>query len=404
MLNENEMLSQAAREMREARMHQDVLDRGEAAIMARVGRRPLLLRLGRPLLLGAGAAAAVAGVAMFATPAKVSAAQIMRIVSNDGGALRRIRTYESQPDGSSKLVFEQYAQNGRRRFTDRYGNTFVYDGQAGAMVHPDGAVTLERGASVSIPPEEGSAQAVLAQATYGKGVQLDVRHGVVDHYIVRGGQVHIAFEADPKTQRPLSMRTSSPGSPDITTTWEYLAPSPSLFHLPIGPKTRVYDLTAERAAVQKALEGPGRTVTVGGKTVELLQLWVDERGRGMALTRADYVYPDNYGIHIDDYKTWTAPEEAPFSGRYAGHTPHLIDGKWVQIFTTGTPTKSFRYPDRVTLRIPVFQGKQLTGYARFADVPVHRTWDIYSFIDPAAPFFGDPAQKLPDTPAQADNS
>ncbi len=392
-------LDQAAREMREARIHRDVLDRAERAVLSRVGRRPAFVR---PLLLGASGLAALAVAAVVLTPARASASDLLRIVGNADKALRHVRFSVAQPDGSLKLGQEMFLQDGKRRFQFETGEFAVYDGKALYRRDRDGVVTLERtppGTPYSPMGEEGSARDLLAINATGEGVKISVERGALDRYTVdrdlvdiHGTTQHLrlVLEADPKTERPLSLRATTTGWAERVTTWDYPAPDPSLFR----PLKVDYDLDAQRTEVLRQLRAPGRKATVGGKTVELAGLWVDELGNASALAYADYAYPMDYGLKIDGVAT-RVPEKPPFSGQWVVEEPSMFEGRRVQSFIQVRPDRAgkLHYPDRVSLQLPICEGKRLLGYARFENVPVHRAYKTY-FLKPDNRFFWDKGPRV----------
>ena len=403
MSNPNEILDVAARAMREAPLHGDVLRRAEAAILPRVARTTVL----RPLMLGAGGlAAALVGTAIFALPSRASAADILRIAAHGDRDLRHIRFYVAGPTGTLRLTRETYAENGRRRFRDEYGNEFLYDGRIVTMLHPDGEATTEARRPGRLPLDEGSARDLLTVNAQGWNARISVRRVLVDGRILnrysverdlvdaRGDTLHNAFilDVDPAKDRPLSMRSRMTGFPESVTTWDYPAPSPANFRLPIASDAPVYNLDAQRAEVLRSLRAPGRAITIGGKTVELLGLWVDGQGQAAAVARADYSYPYDYGLQIDGTRSLDRPKAPPFSGRYAAMSPTAFEGSATQLFRLNRLPNAgaLRYSDRVNLRIPVFEDKRLLGYARFDGVPVHRTHSVPFFMEPAnVPFWSE---------------
>ena len=415
MSNEHETLLKAARELHAASLHPDVLRRGEAAILARTGRPR---RAPRILVWSAtGLAATLAGFALIAAPAKASAAEVLRIAANADRALRHLRTYSTQPDGAMRLGIEIYAQNGRRRVIDEYGNEFTYDGRTLTRLYADGGVTVERSSPGSLPSEEGSALDLLRTNAIGANVRIAVRRNLldegrrIDRYTVsrdvvdgRGETLHIrtVLDADPATERPLAMRGSVPGMPDSLTLWDYPAPNSAFLRLPIRADAPIYDLDAQKAAVTRSLRLPGRRATVGGKSVELLGLWVDENGQA-AIARADYAYPYDYGLQIDGFDLARTPEKPPFSGQYAIMAPTPFEGRETQVFLLNRLPNAGRrhFPDRLDVRVPVCEGKRLLGYVRFPGVPVQRTHNVLYFLQPENTPFWDARPRGPAKPAIA---
>ena len=405
MSKEHETLLKAARELHASSLHPDVLRRGEAAILARVGRPRRILRL---LVWGAtGLAAGFAGFLLAAAPTKASAAEVLRIAANADRSLRRIRFYEARPDGTLRLGLQMIAQNGRRRVIDANGWQFAYDGRAATTFYADGGATVEHQPSNGvIPAVEGSARDMMRDIMSGANVRIVVRRGLVDEgrridrYTVsrdvvdgRGDTLHIrtVLDADPTTERPLAMRGSVPGMPDSLTLWDYPAPDPAIFRLPIPKATRVDDLDAQRAAVLRKLRRQGTRATVGGKTVELLGVMVDGKGDVAAIARADYAYPMDYGLQIDGVDIQHTPEKPPFSGQWAIQEPTPFEGRETQLFwlTRDRSKSPSLYPDRLDVRLPVCEGKRLLGYARFTNVPVQRSYNLHLWLwtDTARPFW-----------------
>ena len=394
-------LDQATREMREARIHRDVLDRAEAAILARTARRPAFVR---PLLLGASGLAALAVGVVVLTPARASAGEILRIAGNVDRGLRRVRFSIVKPEGFLDQAYEVYLQGGKRRFAFATGDLALYDGRALYRRDRDGVVTVERQKSAPIG-EEGSARELLA-INAGEGARLSVRRGATDRYTIdrsdadanrTGLHPHLVLDVDPATERPLALRARTTDGLEKLTTWDYPAPDPALFR----PLKADYDLDAQRDAVLSGLRGKGRKATVGGKSVELLELWVDELGNASAIARADYAYPLDYGLKIDGVAS-RPPEKPPFSGQWVIERPSAFKGRAIQTFGLLRPVRAgrFHFPDRVDVQVPVCEGKKLLGYARFEDVRVHRAYQTY-FLKPDGQPFWDENPRTQGTEAKA---
>ena len=151
-----------------------------------------------------------------------------------------------------------------------------------------------------------------------------------------------------------------------------------------------------------ALSGSGPTTIVAGKKVELLQLWVDGGGQACAIARADYAYPVNFGVEIDDLQLNTGPVKVSQSTHYLHVAPADYEGHAVQLFFTDRAGNAgpVKFNDHVTVRVPVFDGDSFQGYARFENVPVHRAWSVYSLLRPRnVPFWLDGKWLVPANPA-----
>lgn len=404
-------LAAAVEAYRSTELRYGVLLRAESRIL---DRAPVAKRIPvRALLWLAGAAVASSALLIAFAPAKSYAAEIRRIALNGDSSFRHILYYDVQPDGSLKLGLEEFASGLRHRMIDMGGNQYTYGAGPVEVLHIDGAATIEtQGVG---RPQPVTASQILAGDAQTRGVsnmKTSVRRGILlqgktvneyteDSTMIDGQrtprQMHVTLFADPGSELPLEIDENISGFGSWVRKFDYPAADPKLLELPTKLRTRIYDLDAERASIRNALASHGLRQTVGGKTVDFLQLWVDERGRACAIARASYPYPENYGIHIDDLKTWDEPEEEPFSGRYLIHQPIPYKGGLTQIFVTprSWTSGSVPYPKRVTLRIPVFAGKRLAGYAKFEDVPVNWTYDVYGLLRPQdLPFWSDEVPEL----------
>ena len=333
---------------------------------------------------------------------------MLRIAANADRSLRRIRFYEARPDGTLRMGLQMIAQNGRRRVIDANGWQFAYDGRASTTLYADGGATVERQPSAggAVPPVEGSARDMMRDIMSGANVRIGVQRDLLeggrrfDRYTVlkeerswRGGMISIrkVLDVDPTTERPLALRSHTPGTPDLLTLWDYPAPDPAIFRLPIPKATRVDDLDAQRAAVVRKLGGQGTRATVGAKTVELLGLLVDGQGDVAAIARADYAYPTDYGLRIDGMDVERTPEKPPFSGQWVIQEPAPFEGRETQLFWLARDRSKSPspYPDRLDVRLPVCEGKRLLGYARFTNVPVHRSYNLHLWLwtDTMRPFW-----------------
>ena len=380
-------LTAAAKALRETPAHPDAVLRGERAVLAKIGRHR---GSNRPVLLwAAGFAATAAVVGLFAlAPARASAAELLRIAQRGDTALRHVRTFRVESDGTKKLTRDLYAQDGRRRYLFDDGEQIAYDGGSLLRLYPDGAVTKETQPSDGslAPAIERSAWAVVNEELEEQAARLAVRHGVasgdalVDRYTIDadlaqpdGGSIHrrTTIDADPGTERPLQMRLQENGAPDFLTLWDYPTPNPALFHLAAPKGAPFFDIDAERASVVRSVRKDGRKATVRGTTVELLGLWVDHFGIAYAVARADYPYTDDYGLQIEGVASET-PEKPPFSGQYLIKDPN----EGYQLFGMHRATRGpLNLPNRVTVRLPVSRGQTFLGYATFANVPVNRAYE-----------------------------
>ena len=411
-------LATAVEGLRSSAIQPDVLFRAETKILSRLPVRRQSWQ--QALLWSAGVAVAAAVVAVTLAPTKSFAAELRRIALNADSSVGHVRNYEVEADGSLKLTMEEYTDGNRARFIDMFGNQITSIAGKVTMLHPDGCATVEyqpghrrqpTTASQIVSLFIGSERISGVTSSVSRGIKW---HGmIVDKFTATGTfrdgqnisrQSHITVIADSRSERPIEIDSELSGLQSSVSKWDYPANDENLFKLPITEKTRVFDLDAEHATILDGLSKSGRRVTVGGKTVELIQLWVDEGGSACAIAKADYAYPCNYGIHIDDLNLSTEPEDAPFSGRYAIVQPSKYNRQPTQLFFTARPANagSVPYKDRVTLQIPVFADKKYLGFAKFEDVPVHRAWNLFFMLRPMnLPFWDDQTQEQKSTPTQA---
>ncbi len=386
-------VTHATQELRSAMIVPTALVRAEARILARMKPRRAP---GRALLWAAGFTAAGAIAFFVLAPTRSYAAELRRIALNGDSCVRQIRTYAVQPDGSLRLAMEQFTDGLHTRYVDMNGHEAAYDGHRLTRVF-QGAVTVETQPAGHRQPI--SAKEIIDRFTSDRqvtGLDVSVQRDIVwngsevDRYSASGTVVgtinagkrsSMVLIADPKTERPIEIDSDFGGQWRSIAKWDYPS-DPGLVRLPVPAGARVYDLDQQRASILASLSKPGAKATVGGKSVELGQLWIDDSGGACVVAKADYAYPDNYGPHIDDLHLATEPEGAPFSGRYWIHQPYQYKKQPVQLFFLPRSGSAgpFKCRDRVTLRIPVFTGKALAGWARFDDVPVHRTWSVYYLI------------------------
>lgn len=403
----NDRLRQATEALRETSLSHETLAAAEDAVLARVKSRRAPSRKG--LLLVAGLATAATMTVLTFTPNESAMAQVMRIAENGDNALHHLRLYEVQPDKSLKLTFEAYTDGERNKFIDMYGAQYQYANGRVTMLRKDGSATIETQKNGdSTNSMKASARKIIEINTKGHGARVRVSHGVVwegrrvDRYTVeqtivdgRGQNLKssLILIADPVTERPLEMQAQLEGMPATISKWDYPAPDPALLSLPLDSKTRIYDIDDERNSIMRAMSLPGTKAVVGGQEVELLQLWVDEGGNACAIAKASYSYPFNYGIHIDDFKISEHEETDPFSGKFGIKDPTLYRGRPIQFFFASRAANSgpVPYPNRVTLEIPVFRGKEFLGRAKFENVPVNRAWSVYFLLQPEnVPFWEKP--------------
>ncbi|RYG34275.1 hypothetical protein EON81_15975 [bacterium] len=394
--NPSESLSRATQALRNSSLRQDALDRAEDAILAHVPVRSKTPS--RLLLWAAGFGAAALAAAFVLMPAQTSAAEMMRIAAKGDIGLRHMRTFRVEPNGKLLLTSESFTDGAQTRMIDAYGNQYAYGKGRIEILHAEGGVTVERQPR---KPEMMNAPSAteLLKINFGQHPKISLEKDVlwegrnVDRHTIdtdnvdgRGKtlRLHLTMVSDPESDRPLEMRAKMEGFQASVTRWDYPASNPGLLKLPIPKGTPVFDLNEQRAEILEAVASKGRRATVGGQSVELLQLWADATGRATAIARADYAYPYDHGLEIEGMKLATEPKSEPFSGRYAIVKPHLAKGRPIQLFTvyrTGNH-QGVKFADSVTVRLPVFRGEKLLGYARFKDVPVHRAWSVPFLLEP----------------------
>jgi hypothetical protein len=393
-------LSQAAEAMRSSAIQPDALLNAETVILKGYNVRPR--HFGKAVWWGAGlTAAALAGIAILTVlPSRGLAADMIRIAENGDNSFRHQQTFDVQPDGSLKLVNEVYSDP-NRTLQRIFGYQVYWDDKTRIYVFPDGTGTVEHVSLENRNLYRHSAKELIDEIIKRSVVRqsgIDW-HGVrADRYTADdpgGPNVRQSFVliADEATQRPLEMDLRLNGQQEKVIRWDYPPLNPKLLQIQIPADTKMLDINAEHAAIEQLLTQNGPSQTVAGVKVELLQLWADSTGHACAITHADYAYPDNYGILIDDLKLADEPKTTPFEGQYAVYTCKSYKNRSVQLFfnSRSHTDQKVSIPDKVTVRIPVFKGKKLVGYAVFTNVQVHRAWDVQAFL--GSPFF-EPTPRL----------
>ncbi|MBS1728109.1 MAG: hypothetical protein JST51_15430 [Armatimonadetes bacterium] len=420
--NPNERLNQAVMEAQKASISREALDHGEDAILSRVALNRSRSRWRLAWGVGASVTAVVALGLLLGAPSKASASDLMRIAENGDRVLRHVRNYTVQPDGTLKMYFEVFAEGQDAKYIDQYGGTYLFkNGRLTSLPKDGNATIVSQGQSKEVA-WAASARTILETNTKGHDYQVSVKRGIewqglrADRYQVdedfvdgQGKTLHLKMEimADPGTQRPLQVQSDLTGSPRTISKWDYPSSDSGIFELDMPPGTQVYDIDASRDLVKKAIEGSGPVQMVDGVSVELYQVWADDRGSVTAVAGATYAYPCNYGVHINGRQIGTFEEGEPFSGRYAIVQPWTYGHKVGQFFTGYVgPKGGSPVPDRITIEIPVFKDKALVGYAKFADVRVNRTQDVMRLLEPENVPFWYPArtQMNPTKAVKADDS
>jgi len=408
----DDLLREATRALRKTPLRDDFLSISENAVLRDFAPRRASRYRGVLLLAGLGAAAVAATVLFM--PSKSYAAELRRIAQNGGEGMRHVRTLQVQPDGSLQLVDELFSDGVRTRWIIRDSGQILWANGEVRYLQADGATEVHArfGDKQFVHWMDEPADKILAFNKANSGTRVVAEHGLTEHglgwngssadrYTIdedfidgRGQRLHshMVLIADSASARPLEMRTNYTGPPEADITglhpqiirWEYANLDPKLFELPASDPSRVYNIDEEQELIKTALGHRGKRVTIGGQTVELLQLWVDELGNACAIAACDYAYPDNYGIAIDGKKLEVVPEGEPFSGRYHVHEPSRQAGRSIQLFhgVTGNHGPRVRYPDVVTLEIPVFENHVLAGHAKFENVRVHRSHNVWMLLEP----------------------
>jgi len=395
--NPNERLEQAATDLRGQNLSPYVLERAESAIANRLAqprRAPL-----RWLWAAGFGTAALAG-AMLMVPSESPASELMRIAKNGDGILHHMRQYQVNPNGSKNLILDVFALGDQTRGT--YGTTgeqFASTGDRFSILHQDGATTVERRSGPNARKMQYSAEQIIANNVSKRGLKVQTDKGVswngmsVDRYKITGkfvdgrGQnveVRATLYAERERQLPLEFDTELVGIGTFASVWDYPAYNEKIFRLPGTDPSRVYDQEASRQQVISRLRAPGRKAVVDGQTVELSDLWVDEEGDACAIIKANYAYPYEYGIKVEGLELCPPPTAPPFFTGSEVVQPSTFEGQPTHLFHAGRDAAApkVQYPDKVTLLVPVFKGKSLRGYARFANVPVHRAWKLLFLLWP----------------------
>ena len=158
-----------------------------------------------------------------------------------------------------------------------------------------------------------------------------------------------------------------------------------------------------KIAWEPALDKPGTVQNVKGHRIELVRLLVDEHGNVAAIAKADYSYPENYSVRLNEQLIDTRPQTEEEAVHYHVREPSPFRGEPAQIFWgfRDNSSPSQRWPDRVRLEIPVVEQGRLLGYAQFDNVPVTRVWEANYMLTPTnVPFWADSAH-VPVSPATA---
>lgn len=408
-------LERAIREARAMTLNQGRSQLAKQIILARLRSRKTSLFI--PLAWSAGLVAASLAGLFLLMPSHSLAAELKHIAGNGDKGLRHITLCWKKPDGSLDKFVEFYASDDRVKLIDcTSGGVTVAQRTNTKEYPPDGALVIQ-----DYTPSDGesllgwmgfSSKQLLDQASVQKGAKISVERGVsfadqkVNRYTIdcdfrdaQGQTLHnrSVLISDPISDRPIREESQTSGVFPMVITWDYPSGGPELVEGPPFDAKRVYDLRDEHRQVLRSLKSRGQVVTVKGRRVELCQLWVDEKGSAAAVAKADYAIPVNYSIKINTALVGDSAQSAAQAADSTLALPCNFKGEQVQIFRG----ERFRrppvvWPGRVTLEIPVLENRRVIGYAKFRNVPVHRTWRVKEMLIPMNSPFWDPHFKMYD--------
>ena len=353
-----------------------------------------------------GLATAVLAVAMFVPSRSALASELKAIALNGDKGLRHVVQYTVKPDGTRQPVTEFYALGDRARLLFRDEKTeVVWRNGKCTIFHPDGSASIQTMTKKMVDWVGFSAKAVLNRANEGTKAKLSVERGVtlngvkLDRYTseadILDGQrrrLHsrVVLYADPATQKPVREESDVTGFDKSLTVWDYPNASERFLDGPKLDPKRTYDEEFQRKEILTAITKGGPTQKVGKHRVELLDLLADEHGDLAAIVQADYSYPCNYGVKINGQIVSESSQDPAVAWHYARFSPSDCKGKSILfVFGSRTPNKpAVKWPEVVTLEVPVVEENKVIGYAPFPKVAIHRTWNVYQLLHPVnVPFW-----------------
>jgi hypothetical protein len=351
--------------------------------------------------VGLACSLAVAVVVMW--PKASAAEDLKRVVGNMGvrDVLCHQKNYTIDSHGRRTLTMELYVKGSRVRMINHQ-----QDGSVGEQVFDGGRMVVyspSQGYGTSEVSHFGpdnfaparSLQFVLsnpANRSVEKDAAIRWNGRLADKYVVNLEFVDgrnqtqrgvATLYADPQTDRPLYQEVHFESMPGGAVEWDYPPNSDALLALSAPAGTPIYDLALQREQVLASVLTPMATDTVGGRTITLRGVFVDEQNNICAIYSGGDGRP---GIDPD------RPNEATIEvlnvakaqlGWSIGGQERVTDRRYIYLPTTykglsicvecGDLPKSVSVPEAFTLKVPVWftngagEGARLklAGFARF---------------------------------------